>query len=814
MGRPRQSASMDGAHADVPVAATLKARDQRRPLQDDQVTCDVRVKASLATWSLNSWIKVLVLPKIITIALATLDFLRVAKWMQFKRSKFWRTSSRRHQVANLYLPLNSSCPSTGCKKYRAHIEPSTNWHQNSYRISSQSLYDGWKQLHSVLTEDMMYNHALVYVAEKASEYVRFSHTAANTTWRVRQRVPSLITSWMQFTNSLRDLKTFIFEHHLSCSIISIRYFFGTLHHFSKNWNHSLWFQVTLDLAPYRGGTGVPLPEIGRSAAFRAWIVLMHVITDQGRGAPPSHHCKNNARCVPGLIGFTQSQAVELAAAIQEMDWLTLEMLENNMADRKQKSAVHVFAESVTFGILTGHGIPHFTEYFHFKLLFYANNELHISNLGLLRVAGYLPRRSTATREALTLTLGLFMVTKLGWMVDQESDGGTLFTVVPSWSSSIFCCCLIQVQNSTRTASSSLFLENQVNKARARNGPDILANAGICQRIAVIYLMATKRTAQWSTESCLESVFTQSSTESSFFFSWKTLLLVESWRQHHNLSFLKPTPVLVHMWIVQGAFTASDEYSLLPLYSCGQPSEFNYDDTPRQVTDETARGPFYEPHHYQQHACRDTYVSDSTKAGTTKSLPERSLTMSTRSCYWRYENLRTEREVTPYRCSFQRVEPCGRQALLLENGGLRTTGSSSRERSLADDRFFLQRMEPCGQHALLPENGGLRTTDSSFRERSLGEYRLFFQRAEPCRRQALPENRALRMIGSSSRERSLADERLFLRAEPCGRQALLPKNGALRMTGSSSREQSLADDRLFLRASLAADRLFQRMEPCG
>ncbi|KAK8766617.1 hypothetical protein V5799_006604 [Amblyomma americanum] len=99
---------------------------------------------------------------------------------------------------------------------------------------------------------------------------------------------------------------------------------------------NFWRTVTLDLAPYPSGTGQPLLKNGNSATFRAWIALMRAMSGQGKETPLTLRYRKYIRSVLGLFGASESRAEELAAAIQEMDLLTLDALGPAMADPEQK----------------------------------------------------------------------------------------------------------------------------------------------------------------------------------------------------------------------------------------------------------------------------------------------------------------------------------------------------------------------------------------------------------------------------------------------------------------------------------------------
>ncbi|KAK8766615.1 hypothetical protein V5799_006602 [Amblyomma americanum] len=184
---------------------------------------------------------------------------------------------------------------------------------------------------------------------------------------------------------------------------------------------NFWRTVTLDLAPYRSGTGQPLLKIGNSATFRAWIALMRAMSGQGKETPLTLRYRKYIRSVLGLFGVSESRAEELAAAIQEMDLLTLDALGPAMADPEQKilrMSIHNMTATAAPGIPTGRWLPLLNEYFAWARLSSANNEVQLENPGLLRAVAYLRVREAETREALTLSLRLPVVTELGWMADK------------------------------------------------------------------------------------------------------------------------------------------------------------------------------------------------------------------------------------------------------------------------------------------------------------------------------------------------------------------------------------------------------------
>ncbi|KAK8767657.1 hypothetical protein V5799_005562 [Amblyomma americanum] len=416
---------------------------------------------------------------------------------------------------------------------------------------------------------------------------------------------------------------FMVEHHLPWPERSPRDLLEILLCFSGKWNLHLWFQVTLDLAPYRNAKGQPLLKIGNSATFRAWVALMRTITGQRTGTPLSLRYLRYIRKVLGLFGVSELRAEDLAAAIQEMDKLTLEVLGPAMTDPEQKilrMSINNMAEIATPGIPTGRWLPLLNEYFPWARHFSASNEVQLENPGLLRAVAYLLGRKAETREALTLSLGLRVVSELGWMADKEIAGGTLELMDLPWSAHTRRC-LVQVERSIGVAWSSLFPNNQGAVALVRNVRDILVNVVMRHTKAMLYLSTRKGPAKWNIESYLLDVLPEPTLGASFFTSWKDLMNIQ-WRlkQHDLTNVIRPRATLSHTWSIHGAITASEEYFTFPLYHSDLPEAVNYGGAGRLLADEVLRGLFYEFLHDQEEAGQNLYIGDEDESDAGKSLP--------------------------------------------------------------------------------------------------------------------------------------------------------------------------------------------------
>ncbi|XP_077489255.1 kell blood group glycoprotein-like [Amblyomma americanum] len=594
-----------------------------------QGTEGVRIVSRPADCSLGNWIKVVLLPVLLVFAATGLIYMTTTYWMRIQRGYFWRTSPLLHRVKNSDIPLLPYCDSMACKTYRSLLKSSVNRSQNPCKDFYRFVCDGWRKQHRVLSvvdaaQDTMYTHALNEI-ENDPGFAMSKNTAAASVPNVRKRIADLVASCVQYSrNSLHELKIFLAERHLPWPATSPRDLLEILLDFSGKWNLHLWFQMTLDLAPYRSGTGEPLLKIANSAKFRAWIALMRAMSGQRKETQLSLRYRKYIRSVLGLFGVSESRAEQLASAIQEMDRLTLDVLGPAMADPEQKilrMSIQNMAATATPGIPTGRWLQLLNEYFAWARLFSATNEVQLENPGLLRAVAYLRGRKAETREALTLSLGLRVVTELGWMADKEIADGTLQLMDLPWSAHTRRC-LVEVEINTGVAWSSLFPRHQGVETLVQNVRDILVSDVMRRSNATLQLSARKGREQWDIESYLVNLLPDPNPGPSFFIIWKSLMNIQ-WRlQQRGLNnVIRPRSVLSHTWSIYGALTASEEFFVFPLYHPELPPAVNYGGAGRLLADEVLRVLFYEPFKGQQQVGQYYYVGDLNEGHAAISLPE-------------------------------------------------------------------------------------------------------------------------------------------------------------------------------------------------
>ncbi|KAK8772954.1 hypothetical protein V5799_012513 [Amblyomma americanum] len=602
----------------IPVTQWL---DEERPPDDFEPETEgqgaLQVITRQANCNLSLWIKVVLLPTMLVFVVSAVIYIIVTQWIRVQNGDFLRPTAPRVQTDHTDLPLFPGCDNTACRKYRAGIESSLNWSKNPCENFYKFVCDGWRHHHHMVSildiaEDEMYSHALNSV-KWAPQFSRRNGIPTRSTPSAQKKVAALVRSCMRHSkNGFDELKTFMAEHHLPWPMTSPKDLLDILFDLSGNWNIHLWFHVTLDLAPYQAGTGNPLLKIGSSAMFGAWIALMRTFAGQRRGTEPSLRYQKYVKIMLALFGVSELLASEMASTIQEMDMLTLEMLGPAIVDPEQKIlrlSIQNVSDAVTPGFPTDRWALLVDTHFPWAHRYSANIELHAETPSLLRAVGYLLGLKSETREALALSLGLRVVTELGWMADREIAEATLQLFGLPWSSHTRRC-LVEVESRTGVAWLSLFPRDLGADTLIRDVRDVLLGVVMRRSGAMLHMTARKEISHTDVENYLASVLPEPTPGTSFFNSWMKLIKVQ-WRlkQHDLSNIVKPRSVLSHRWSVHGALTASEEYFEFPLYHPDLPPAVNYGGAGRLLADEVLRELFYTPLKNQQQGARYYFLTE-------------------------------------------------------------------------------------------------------------------------------------------------------------------------------------------------------------
>ncbi|XP_070376919.1 endothelin-converting enzyme-like 1 isoform X2 [Dermacentor albipictus] len=522
-------------------------------------------------------------------------------WIRVKDQGLLRASPRTSHAEHADLPLFSGCHETACHKYMAAIELSINRSQDPCRNFYRFVCDGWKRQHHLLSvvdaaEDAMYGRALKAI-EWSSEHSGSQYFAAPSALSVEKKVAGLAKSCMELSqSSLPDLKRFMAARHLPWPKTSRWDLLEILLDLSGNWNVHLWFHVSFELAPLRGGTGEPVLKIGHSAAFHAWIATTRAFAGQPAGTAASLRYRRYMRAMLRLFDASEAVEDEVIAKIEAMDRLTLQVLGPAMAEpdsRIVRMSIRNLTDTATPGIAAGRLLLLLNEYFIWARRFSARDIVQVENGGLLRSVVYLLGLDSDTREALTLSLGLRVAHELGWMASREIADVTLELagLPPSAHRRR---CLIQVESAVGIGWLSLFPKHRGAEDVVRDVRDVLVDTVARRKEALLQLWAPGAIVPWNNESFLASVLPEPSRGARFFVQWLNLMNGR-WRllEQDVTNVLKPGSFLRHRWSFHGALTVAENCFVFPLFHSDFPAAVNYGGAGRLLADEVLRGLYHD-----------------------------------------------------------------------------------------------------------------------------------------------------------------------------------------------------------------------------
>ncbi|KAL1469807.1 hypothetical protein MTO96_024789 [Rhipicephalus appendiculatus] len=385
---------------------------------------------------------------------------------------------------------------------------------------------------------------------------------------------------------------------------------------SGNWNVHLWFHVSFELAPFRGGTGEPVLRIGHSAAFHAWIATMRMFVGQRASTAASLRYRRYVRAMLDIFGASEAVRDEVAAKIEAMDRLTLEVLGPTLAEpdsRILRTSIRNLTGTATPGIATGRLLLLLNEYFIWARRFTAKDIVQVDNAGLLQSVVYLLGFKSDVREALTLSLGLRVAHELGWMASREIAHVTL-ELADLPRSAHWHRCLMQVESTAGTDWLSLFPKSREVEELTRDVRDILADVLECHTNTSLQLQAPSATLLRN-ESFLTTMLPEPRHGARFFVDWLKLMNGR-WRllEQDMTNILKPGSFLNHRWSFHGALTVAEDYFVFPLFHPDFPMAVNYGGAGRLIADEVLRGLYHNHLYYlntlgSQKTSKD-YVSQS------------------------------------------------------------------------------------------------------------------------------------------------------------------------------------------------------------
>ncbi|KAK8784994.1 hypothetical protein V5799_008653 [Amblyomma americanum] len=442
---------------------------------------------------------------------------------------------------------------------------------------------------------------------------------------VQKRVATLVASCIELPkSSLGSLKWFMAEHYLPWPETSRKDLLDILLDLSGNYNFHLWFQIRVDQSRDRSKTEEPLLKMGPSSTFRVWIALIRTFGIQPRGTTQSLQYQKYVRNMLRLFDATESRADELLSTIEEMNRLTVAVLGPAMADPEQRTlrmSVRNFTDILTPGISASRWVLLLNEYFIWAGRFSAETMVQVENPDLFRALVYLLRLNTEMREAMTLSLGLRVVTELGWMADRRISAATL-ELMGLPSSAHTRRCLVQVESSAGIAWLSLFPRNRGAAALVEDVRDALIDVVMRHTRTSFDLRARSDDAQLDDESFFANALPDTTFGPSFFDSWMNMTNSRWQLQEPNLTnILKPGSAISQRWSFHSALTTSDEYFLFPLFHPDLPLATNYGGAGRLIADEVLRGLFYELLASDQQQLSYDYIAHPNESAPTQPQPE-------------------------------------------------------------------------------------------------------------------------------------------------------------------------------------------------
>ncbi|XP_077544544.1 endothelin-converting enzyme-like 1 [Haemaphysalis longicornis] len=505
------------------------------------------------------------------------------------------------------LPLFSGCEEMACQVYMGALESTVNRTQDPCKDLYRFVCDGWQHRYHLsvvgTTEEAVYSRALSAIlrprlGESNEQFI------SSDAWGAEQKVIAFARSCMHFAeSSLADVKKFMADRHLPWPNASRWDLLEVLLDLSGNWNVHLWFQVTFEMAPFRGGSAEPALRISHSAAFRTWIATMRSFAGRPVSSTSARRYRRYVKDMLGFFDVSESRAEELAPKIEEMDRLTLGVLGPAMSENDSRAlrlAIRNLSYTATPGIAAGRLLLLFNEYFIWARRFSARDVVEVTNPGLLRSVVYLLGLKSETREALTLSLGLRLAHELGWMAHRGIADVTL-DLVGLPPSAHYLRCLSQVESAVGVGWASLFPEKPGVDTLVEDVRLVLADTVERQVKSPFRLQARAASAQWNHVSPLAIALPQPTPGERFFIDWMNLMNARWWLQEQDLSnILKPGSVLNHRWSFHGTLTVAEDYFVFPLYHPDFPPAVNYGGAGRLIADEVLRGLVYEPRYKHQH----------------------------------------------------------------------------------------------------------------------------------------------------------------------------------------------------------------------
>ncbi|KAH6926663.1 hypothetical protein HPB50_021178 [Hyalomma asiaticum] len=623
------AASGDGADTALsPSATSALPRPGPAPVAA-QAGAGLNVVVMQANWRMNPKHKAILEATAVACVVALLLYLGATMWLKvIDRGVFRAISRRTLHAEHADLPLFSGCTEMACQKYTAAVELSINRSQDPCKDFYRFVCDGWARHHHVLSsvdaaEAAVYGHA-VKTIEWSSEDSVSHYFAAASTLDVAKRVAGLAKSCMELSDSsLPDLKRFMAERHLPWPNKSRWDLLEILLDLSGNWNVHLWFRVSFELAPFRGGAGEPVLRIGHSAAFSAWINTMRMFISQPARSAALLRYRSYVRALLLLFGASESVQGELVAEIEAMDRLTLAVLGPAMAELDSKhlrTSIRNLTSTATPGIAAGRLLLLLNEYFIWARRFSARDIVQVENAGLLRSVVYLLSLKSDIREALTRSLGLRVVYELGWMASREIADVTLELagLPPSahWHR-----CLVQVENIVGIEWLSLFAKRPGADDLVGDVRDVLADVLVRRKNASLRLQAPSAALQRNNETIVEIVMPEPMQGASFFVSWSKLMN-ERWRlmEQDMTNVLKPGSFLSHRWSFHGVLTVAEDYFVFPLFHPDLPAAVNYGGAGRLIADEVLRGLYQDQYNTNPIAFQKTGKKNTHQSNGSASAP--------------------------------------------------------------------------------------------------------------------------------------------------------------------------------------------------
>ncbi|KAL1470517.1 hypothetical protein MTO96_040370 [Rhipicephalus appendiculatus] len=546
-----------------------------------------------ANWRMNPRHKVILDSTAVITVVAFVLYLGTSMWIRvIDRGVFRASSQRMPHGEHADLPLFSGCAEVACHKYMAAIELSINRSQDPCQNLYRFVCDGWKDPNHLSAVDAaeaaMYGRALSAIDWSSEDIGGRHHSTGQSALGVANKVAGLVKSCMELSqSSLSELKRFMAERHLPWPKTSRWDLLEILLDLSGNWNVHLWFHVSFELAPFRGGTGEPVLRIGHSAAFHAWIATMRMFAGQRAGTAASLRYRRYVRAMLDIFGASEAVREEVAAKIEAMDRLTLEVLGPAMAEadsRILRTSIRNLTGTATPGIAAGRLLLLLNEYFIWARRFTAQDIVQVENADLLRSVVYLLGVKSDVREALTLSLGLRVAHELGWMASREIADMTLELagLPPSahWHR-----CLIQVESTVGTEWLSLFPKHRGAQELTHDVRDILAD--VLERHANTSLqLQAPSAALLRNESFLATMLPEPRHGARFFVDWLRLMNGR-WRllEQDMTNVIKPGSFLSYRWSFHGALTVAEDYFVFPLFHPDFPAAVNYGGAGRLIADE-------------------------------------------------------------------------------------------------------------------------------------------------------------------------------------------------------------------------------------